>query len=51
MIIDLTKLQKNIYRLATKMDCAEHCGYDLSEIILTKHQYNESRPYKHGKKF
>lgn len=31
------------------MDYCEACGIDLSEIILAKHEYNKTRPYKHGK--
>lgn len=34
------------------MDYFEHKGWDLEDIIIKKHEYNKSRPYKHGgKKF
>ena len=32
------------------LDLAEMMGMDLTEIILTKMEYNESRPYRHGGK-
>ena len=32
------------------LDLAEMMGMDLTEIILTKMKYNESRPYRHGGK-
>lgn len=30
-------------------DTAEWLGIDLSKVIQMKHEYNVSRPYKHGK--
>lgn len=32
------------------MDLAEAAGIDLWEMIKIKHEYNETRPYKHEKK-
>lgn len=32
------------------MDMSEHFGIDLLDAILKKHEYNKSRPYKHGGK-
>ena len=26
-------------------------GIDAEKLMLEKHEYNKSRPYKHGKKF
>jgi len=31
------------------MDTCEFLGIDLEGMILLKHDYNKSRPYKHGK--
>lgn len=33
------------------LDFADANGFDLGDIVLEKMEYNESRPYKHGKKF
>ena len=33
------------------LDWAGHAGVDMEQIILKKHEYNKSRPYKHGKKY
>lgn len=33
------------------MDMAEYYGIDLEAAILEKHQFNKTRPYKHGKEF
>lgn len=33
------------------LDFADVNGFDLGDIVLEKMDYNESRPYKHGKKF
>lgn len=33
------------------MDFCHAKGYRLSEAIVAKMMYNETRPYKHGKKF
>lgn len=33
------------------MDLCQYKGYRLAEAILAKMQYNDSRPYKHGKAF
>ena len=32
------------------MDMCAHYGIDLEAAILEKHEYNKSRPYKHGGK-
>ena len=32
------------------MDMCGYYGIDLEEIITIKHEYNKSRPYKHGGK-
>lgn len=32
-------------------DLAHEIGFDLEKHILMKMRYNESRPYKHGKKY
>lgn len=31
-------------------DLAEACGVDLERCIAVKHNYNKSRPYRHGKR-
>lgn len=33
------------------MDYAEARGLDIAGAIISKHQYNKSRPFKHGKEF
>jgi len=33
------------------MDLAEACGVDLFATIIEKHQFNLTRPHKHGKEF
>lgn len=33
------------------MDLCQERGWRLPEAILAKFKYNETRPYKHGKKF
>lgn len=34
------------------MDICGRCGIDLQSVIQAKHEYNKTRPYKHGgKKF
>ena len=33
------------------LDWAGRAGVDMEEIILAKHEYNKTRPYKHGKKY
>jgi len=33
------------------MDLAEKRGWDIAGALLAKSAYNETRPYKHGKKF
>ncbi len=33
------------------MDFAKQKGLRLSEAICAKHEFNKSRPYKHGKEF
>lgn len=32
-------------------DMADYYGIDLEAAIIQKHEYNKSRPYKHGKVF
>lgn len=32
-------------------DMADYYGIDLEEAILEKHEFNKTRPYKHGKEF
>lgn len=32
------------------LDLAEYFGIDMQSAVLEKHQYNITRPYKHGKK-
>lgn len=33
------------------MDLATQRGIPLGQVIAAKHEYNKTRPYKHGKKF
>lgn len=33
------------------MDLAEARGWDVAGAIVAKHEYNKTRPYKHGKRF
>lgn len=33
------------------MDMADYYGINLEESIREKHEFNKTRPYKHGKKF
>lgn len=33
------------------MDMADYYGIDLESAILTKMEFNRTRPYKHGKEF
>ena len=33
------------------LDWAGQSGVDMEQIILQKHEYNKTRPYKHGKKY
>ena len=33
------------------MDMADYYGIDLEKIIKEKHEFNKTRPYKHGKRF
>lgn len=33
------------------MDMAQARGLRVSEAIIKKHEYNKTRPYKHGKQF
>lgn len=33
------------------MDMADYYGIDLEEAIKEKHEFNKTRPYKHGKMF
>ena len=32
-------------------DMADYYGIDLESAIIEKHDFNKTRPYKHGKKF
>lgn len=32
-------------------DMADYYGIDLEKAITEKHEFNKTRPYKHGKKF
>lgn len=32
-------------------DMADYYGIDLEAAILEKHEFNKTRPYKHGKQF
>ena len=32
-------------------DMADYYGIDLEGAIIEKHEFNKTRPYKHGKKF
>ena len=31
-------------------DVCEHYGIDIEKVILEKHEFNKTRPYKHGGK-
>lgn len=33
------------------LDLSEKCGFDLGNAILAKHNFNCTRPHKHGKKY
>ena len=33
------------------LDMCEKYGIDMEAMLLEKHEFNKSRPYKHGKKF
>ena len=37
--------------MAAALSWVKKNGYDPLEILLEKHEFNKSRPYKHGKKF
>lgn len=32
------------------LDYLEHMGVDVESVLMMKHKYNQSRPYKHGGK-
>ena len=32
------------------LDYAGYAGIDMEELVLKKHEYNKSRPYRHGDK-
>lgn len=32
-------------------EMADYYGIDLESMIIEKHEFNKTRPYKHGKKF
>ena len=33
------------------LDWCGHMGVDVEEVMRVKHEYNKTRPYKHGKKY
>ena len=33
------------------LDWCGHAGVDVDELVKIKHEYNTTRPYKHGKKY
>lgn len=33
------------------LDWCGHAGVDVEEIMRIKHEYNKTRPYKHGKNY
>lgn len=43
-----TEIADAIIRL---LDLSAHLGLDIGSVILAKHKYNKTRPYKHGKAF
>ena len=43
----VVELADTVIRIA---DLCEALGLDLEEAILKKHEFNKTRPYKHGKK-
>ena len=45
---DLTFL---MYAMATAMSWVRQRGIDPIQLLMLKHEYNKSRPYRHGKKF
>lgn len=51
-IPDFTKMEEELADTVIRiMDFAEAKGLRLPDAILAKHDYNTSRPYKHGKRF
>lgn len=40
-----------MYAMSTAMTWIKHEGYDPLALLMAKHEYNKTRPYKHGKKF
>lgn len=51
-IPDFTESEDELADLMIRaMDYAHHHKMRLAEAIIAKHQYNTTRPYKHGKKF
>lgn len=50
--IDITALEEEFADVIIRvMDTAGELGLNLGRAIVLKHLYNETRPYKHGKKF
>lgn len=43
-----TEIADAIIRL---LDLSTHLGLDIGSVIMAKHEYNKTRPYKHGKAF
>lgn len=51
-IPDFTKLEEELADAVIRiMDLAAAYGYDVAHAIIAKHNYNTTRPFKHGKKF
>ena len=48
----MTNLQEELADIMIRtLDMCERFGVDAESVILAKTAYNESRPYRHGKKF
>jgi NTP pyrophosphatase (non-canonical NTP hydrolase) len=49
---ELTNFEAELADVAIRlMDLACACEVDLDRAVYLKQRYNESRPFKHGKKF
>ena len=49
---ELTLVEEELADIAIRLfDCSGGWGIDLENAIKLKHEYNKSRPHKHGKKF